>query len=59
MVTGQPFLSAGGKELFAPAAEEHLQINGGGSLLLFFHEMNVSRHRLLLLHGLLIGYLLS
>ena len=41
MVTGQPFLSAGGKELFAPAAEELLQINGGGSLLLFFREMNV------------------
>ena len=58
MVTGQPFFSAGGKELFTAAAEELLQINGGGSLLLFFREMNVSRHRFLLLHGLLIRYLL-
>ena len=58
MVSGQPFLSAGGKELFAAAAKKLLQINGGGSLLLFICEMNVSRHRFLLLHGLLIGYLL-
>ena len=58
MVTGQPFLSAGGKELFTAAAKKLLQINGGGSLFLFICEMNVGRHKFLLLHGLLIRYLL-
>ena len=41
MVSGKPFLSAGGKELFAAAAKKLLQINGGGSLLLFICEMNI------------------
>ena len=42
VVAGQPLLSAGGDELLATAPEELLQVHSGGTLFLFFCEMNIA-----------------